>query len=386
MIYADHAATTAISPAVLAEIWEIYRLYDGNPSSIHRAGREAKKKLEEARRRVAACIGGTVREIYFTSSGTESDNWAVRGMAARMKAAGKREIISSELEHHGVMNPLKALEAEGFCVTRLPTPSDGVLRPEALASRIGPDTGLVTIQYVNQEIGTIQPIREMAEICRRHGVPCHSDAVQGAAHLPIRVQELGVDLLTLSAHKLRGPKGAGLLYVREGISLSPLIFGGGQERGLRAGTENLAGIAGFSLALSQAQEGLAEKNRSLGALRDRLQEALLAIPGSHLNGHREKRVPGHLNLSFEGVEGESLLLMLDMAGICVSSGSACTSGATEPSHVLKALGHSNELANGSVRISLGEENTPAEIQEIAAGIRFAVEKLRTLRGWGNGGA
>lgn len=378
LVYADNAATTAVSPAVLEAMYPLYQEYYGNPSSIHSVGRAAKTRLENARRQLCGCINADPAEIYFTGSGTESDNWALRGAASLMKQRGKTHIITSAFEHHAVLHTLESLEKEGFTVTMLDVHSDGLVRGEELEAAITPQTGLATIVYANNEIGTIQPVAALGAICRERGILFHTDAVQAAGQLPIDVRAQNIDMLSLSAHKLYGPKGVGALYLKSSIPLPRLLTGGVQERGLRAGTENVPGIVGMATAFELSCRRMEEHTRHVTALRDRLTEGLLTIEGSCLNGHPACRLPGNVNISFPGVEGESLLLMLDMQGICASSGSACTSGSLEASHVLMALGISAQAAKGSLRLSLGQNNTEADVDYILEILPPIVEKLRTM--------
>ena len=387
-IYADNAATTALSRTALEAMLPYFDVIYGNPSSPHRVGQEAAAALWGAREELARLLGCSARELYFTSGGTEADNQAIYSAAISGAREGKRHLISTAIEHHAVLRPLERLREQGFEVTLLPIPENGILEPEALEDALRPDTTLVSVMYANNEIGTIQPIAALSRICRAHGILFHTDAVQAAGHLPLRLaSDPGnasagtsdgscIDYLSLSAHKFHGPKGVGLLYARRGIPLEGLITGGGQERGRRAGTENLPGIIGMTAALSESISHLDETAKRLIPLRDRLIQRLLLIPGSHLNGDAARRLPGNINLSFEGVEGEALLLLLDARGICASSGSACTSGSLDPSHVLLALGRSSALARGSLRLSLGEETTEEEIDHIAEMVRECVLHLR----------
>ncbi|MCR5843269.1 MAG: cysteine desulfurase NifS [Oscillospiraceae bacterium] len=375
-IYADNAATTKMSrmaiDAMLPYMEEIY----GNPSSLYAIGQLAKEKLEEARARVAACLGCEAGEIIFTSGGSEADNQAIVSAARLGLRKGKKHIISTAFEHHAVLHTLKKLEKEGFEVTLLDVHESGVVTPEEVAAAIRPDTCLVTIMYANNEIGTIQPIAEIGAGCREKGGLFHTDAVQAAGHLPIDVKAQQIDMLSLSGHKFHGPKGVGALYARRGIALTNLIEGGAQERGKRAGTENVAGIMALAAALKESCDRMPQDAPRVTAMRDRLIEGLSRIPHSRLNGSLEHHVPGTVNLCFEGVEGESLLLLLDREGICASSGSACASGSLDPSHVLLSLGVPHELAHGSLRLSIGEYNTDADIDHILDVVPRAVETLR----------
>lgn len=377
-VYADNAATTPVSPTVFEAMKPFYTDLYGNPSSLYAIGRDAKKHLELARADVASCLGVEPHEIFFTSGGSESDNWAIKGVAHQLAKKGKKHIITSKFEHHAVLHTCAALEQEGFSVTYLDVHSDGLVRPEELEAAIREDTALVTIMYANNEIGTIQPIPELGAICKKHGVLFHTDAVQAAGNVPIQMKEQNIDLLSLSAHKLHGPKGVGVLAIRKGISLPNLIDGGAQERGRRAGTENVAGIVGLSVALKEACATMDERNKRLRSMRDRLIDGALQIERSHLNGDRAKRLPGNVNLCFEGIEGESLLLLLDLNGICGSSGSACTSGSLDPSHVLLAIGLPHEIAHGSLRLSLSDQNTEEDVDYILEVLPGIVERLRSM--------
>ena len=377
-VYADNAATTPVSPTVFEAMKPFYTDLYGNPSSLYAIGRDAKKYLELARADVASCLGVEPHEIFFTSGGSESDNWAIKGVAHQLAKKGKKHIITSKFEHHAVLHTCAALEQEGFSVTYLDVHSDGLVRPEELEAAIREDTALVTIMYANNEIGTIQPIPELGAICKKHGVLFHTDPVQAAGNVPIQMKEQNIDLLSLSAHKLHGPKGVGVLAIRKGISLPNLIDGGAQERGRRAGTENVAGIVGLSVALKEACATMDERNKRLRSMRDRLIDGALQIERSHLNGDRAKRLPGNVNLCFEGIEGESLLLLLDLNGICGSSGSACTSGSLDPSHVLLAIGLPHEIAHGSLRLSLSDQNTEEDVDYILEVLPGIVERLRSM--------
>lgn len=377
-IYVDNAATTAVSEvaikAMLPYLGEVY----GNPSSLHSVGQRAKEALEKAREEVAACIGASAREIYFTSCGSEADNQAIRSAAYNGAAKGKKHIISTNFEHHAVLHTLKKLEGEGFTVTYLPVDKNGLITAGQVEETIRPDTALVTVMYANNEVGTILPIREIGAVCRKRGVVFHTDAVQAAGHIPVDVEADNVDMLSVSAHKFHGPKGVGFLYCRKNIPLRTFIEGGAQERGKRAGTENIAGICAMAAALREAVVHLYENMAAEERLRDMLIAELLKIPHSKLNGDAKKRLPGNINMCFEGIEGESLLLLLDAKGICASSGSACTSGSLDPSHVLLALGLPHEVAHGSLRISLCPENTEEEIKYIAAEVPKVVSYLRSI--------
>lgn len=378
IIYADNAATTAVSPEVLEAMLPFYRENYGNPSSLYSLGREAKVPLEEARAKAAQCLGAEPQEIYFTSCGTESDNWAVKGAARAMKAKGKNHIVTSFFEHHAVLHTCQALEREGFTVTYLDVHRDGLVRPEEVEAAISDETALVTIMYANNEIGTIQPIPEIGAICRKHGVLFHTDAVQAIGNVPIDVKAQNIDLLSLSGHKLHAPKGVGALYIRKGVSIGTFIDGGAQERGKRGGTENVASIAGLAKAMEISCSTIAERRARLTPLRDKLIDGLSKIERSHLNGSREHRLPGNVSFCFEGVEGESLLLMLDLKGVCASSGSACTSGSLDPSHVLLAIGLPHEVAHGSLRLSLGDYNTEEDVDYILEVLPPIIERLRSM--------
>ncbi|MBR7073533.1 MAG: cysteine desulfurase [Oscillospiraceae bacterium] len=375
-IYADNAATTKMSRTAIDAMLKCMEADYGNPSSLYTIGQQAKEILEQARADVAAVINAEPREILFTSGGSEADNQAIRTAAELGKKAGKKHMISTAFEHHAVLHTLKKMEQEGFEVTLLDVHSDGLVRPEEVEAAIRDDTCLVTIMFANNEIGTIQPIREIGAICRKHGVLFHTDAVQATGHLPIDVKADNIDMLSASAHKFHGPKGTGFLYARKGIRLSNIIEGGAQERGKRAGTENVAGIAGMAAALKESAAHMAENAAHMQALRDRLIEGLREIEHSALNGDAVKRLPGNVNFCFEGIEGESLLLLLDDRGISASSGSACTSGSLDPSHVLLAIGRVHDVAHGSLRLSIGEDATAEEIEYIIQNVKEVVEYLR----------
>ena len=377
-IYADNAATTKMSrtaiDAMIPYMEEIY----GNPSSLYEIGQRAKEALEEARTEVAAAINAEPREIYFTSGGSEADNQALRSAAEIGKRKGKKHIISTAFEHHAILHTLNRLEKEGFEITLLPVHEDGLAVPQELEAAIREDTCLVTIMTANNEIGTIQPIAEIGAICKKHGVLFHTDAVQAVGHLPTDVKASQIDMLSASAHKFHGPKGTGFLYVRRGVPLTNLIEGGAQEKGKRAGTENIPGIMSMTAALKEAVAGIEKNSAHQAALRDRLIAGLKEIPHSALNGDAVKRLPGNVNFCFEGIEGESLLLLLDDKGISASSGSACTSGSLDPSHVLLAIGRVHDVAHGSLRLSLGEEITEEEVDYIIQSVREVVEYLRSF--------
>jgi len=377
-IYADNAATTPVSKSVLEAMEPFYTQYYGNPSSLYSVGRAAKKPLEQARETVADCLGALPNEIFFTSGGSEGDNWALKGVAHEQAKKGKKHIITSKFEHHAVLHSCEALEKEGFEVTYLDVHSDGLVRTDELEAAIREDTAIVSIMYANNEIGTIQPIPEIGAICKKHGVIFHTDAVQAVGNLHINVKEQNIDLLSLSGHKFHAPKGVGALYIRNGIKMPNLIDGGAQERGRRAGTENVAGIVGLSVALKEACANIDERAKRLTKMRDRLIDEALKIERSHINGDRVKRLPGNINMCFEGIEGESLLLSLDLKGICASSGSACTSGSLDPSHVLLSIGLPHEIAHGSLRITFSEQNTEEDVDYILDVLPKIVAHLRSM--------
>ena len=377
-VYADNAATTAMSETALEAMLPCLREAYANPSSLHTPGQRAAEKLAQAREVFARNLGASPSEITFTSGGSESDNQALRSGAMLGLRKGKKHIISTKFEHHAVLHTLQALEKEGFEVTLLDIPPDGVVTAEQVRQAIRPDTALVSVMFANNEIGTIQPIADIAAVCREAGVLFHTDAVQAAGHLPIDVGALGVDMLSLSAHKFHGPKGVGVLYARRGVALTNVIYGGAQERGRRAGTENLPGIVGAAAAFDEACARMEENAKKVTALRDRLIRGLTAIPHTVLNGDAARRLPGNVNVCFEGIEGESLLLMLDAKGIAASSGSACTSGSLDPSHVLLALGRPHEVAHGSLRLSLSHYNTDTDVDHILSVVPGVVEYLRNM--------
>lgn len=377
-IYLDNAATTRVSDTALSAMLPYFQEQYGNPSSLYAFGQEAKEALERARETVAGLLNCEAREIIFTSGGSEADNQAIRSAATIGARAGKRHIISTAFEHHAVLHTLSKLEKEGFEVTLLDVHSDGLVRVEELAAAIRPETCLVTVMYANNEIGTIQPIAEIGRICREKGVLFHTDAVQAAGHIHIDVQAQNIDLLSLSAHKFHGPKGVGALYARRGIALTNLIEGGAQERGKRAGTENTAAVMGMAAALEEAVRNMDANSAKLTALRDRLISGLSQIPHSVLNGDAESRLPGNVSFCFEGIEGEALLLLLDDRGICASSGSACTSGSLDPSHVLLAIGRPHEVAHGSLRLTLSEETSEADIDYTIKAVKEVVTYLRSI--------
>ena len=377
-VYADNAATTKMSKVALDAMLPYMQKNFGNPSSLHSVGQKAAEALWRARETVAACLGCDAKEITFTSGGSEADNQAILTAAAMGEKKGKKHIVSTAFEHHAVLHTLDKLKKQGFEVTLLDVHENGLVTADEVAAAIREDTCLVTVMYANNEIGTIQPIREIGAVCHKRGVLFHTDAVQAAGHLPINVKEENIDMLSLSAHKFHGPKGIGVLYAKRGIPLVTLIEGGAQERGKRAGTENIPAIVGMAAALKDATDHMEENSRKVTALRDRLIEGLSIIPHSVLNGDRNNRLPGNVNFCFEGIEGESLLLLLDMAGVCASSGSACTSGSLEPSHVLLAIGRPHEIAHGSLRLTLCEENTDEDVDQILRAVPEVVEHLRGM--------
>ena len=377
-VYADNAATTAVSKTAVEAMVPCFQEIYGNPSSLHSPGQRAAEKLAEAREIFARNLNAEPREITFTSGGSEADNQALRSAAALGARKGKKHIISTKFEHHAILHTLEALEKEGFTVTLLDIPPDGIVTAEAVKAAIRPDTCLVSVMFANNEIGTIQPIPEIGEVCKEAGVLFHTDAVQAAGHLPIDVKAMHIDMLSLSAHKFHGPKGVGVLYARRGIALENVIYGGAQERGKRAGTENIPGICGSAAAFDEACRNMEKNAAYLVPLRDKLIAGLTAIPHSILNGDPVRRLPGNVNLCFEGIEGESLLLLLDSKGIAASSGSACTSGSLDPSHVLLALGRPHEVAHGSLRLSLSEYNKPEEIDYILEVLPGIIQYLRGM--------
>ena len=377
-IYADNAATTRMSDAAVAAMGPYFQEIYGNPSSLHSIGQRAAETLDDARGRIAACLGAQKQEIYFTSGGSEADNQALLSAAAIGARRGKRHIISSAFEHHAVLHTLDKLRRDGFEIELLPVGPVGTVTAQQVADAIRPDTCLVSLMYANNEIGSILPIGEIGAVCREKGVLFHTDAVQAAGHLPIDVAAQQIDMLSLSAHKFHGPRGVGVLYCKKGVLLTPLINGGAQERGKRAGTENLAGIAGMAAALEDACAHMDENAAKVAAMRDRLIAGLSKIPHSVLNGDPVHRLPGNVHFCFEGIEGESLLLLLDEKGICASSGSACTSGSLDPSHVLLALGHTHEIAHGSLRLTLSADNTMEQMDTIVAAVTDVVDYLRNM--------
>ena len=375
-IYADNAATTKMSDAALNTMIKYLSEVYGNPSSLYTIGQKAKEELEKARCIIAEAINAQPREIYFTSGGSEADNQALLTAAMLGKRKGKMHIISSAFEHHAILHTLNKLKKNGFEITLLPVHSDGLVRAQEVEEAIREDTCLVTIMTANNEIGTIQPIEEIGEICKKHGVLFHTDAVQAVGHIEIDVKKMNIDMLSASAHKFHGPKGTGFLYVRKGIIISNLIEGGAQERGKRAGTENVAGIMAMAVALKESLENMEENNRHMAEIRDYLIDGLSKIPHCALNGDAKKRLAGNVNFSFEGIEGESILILLDQKGISASSGSACTSGALDPSHVLLAIGRIHDVAHGSLRLSIGENITYEEADYIIKNVSEIVAYLR----------
>lgn len=377
-IYVDHAATTAVLPEVLEEMLPYFCENAGNPSSIYAEGRAARKAVEDAREKVACAIGAQPKEIYFTGSGTESDNWAIRGAAYANSGKGKH-IITTTVEHHAVLHTCQRLEKEGFDITYLPVDEYGMISAEDVKKSLREDTILITVMYANNEIGTVMPIEEIGTIAKSAGVLFHTDAVQAIGHIPIDVNKCHIDMLSLTGHKFHGPKGAGALYVRTGINLPAFITGGAQEKNKRGGTENVAGIVGLGKAITLATDNIEEKAKKLSALRDiYIEKVLKTVPYSRLNGHPTKRLPGNANISFEFIEGEGLLLSLDMKGISASSGSACTSGSLDPSHVLLAIGLKHEQAHGSLRTTFDEENTMDEVDYIVSSLAEIVDRLRSM--------
>lgn len=377
-IYADNAATTKMSKKAIEAMLPYFEEIYGNPSSLNTTGQIAAEALASAREKIAGLIGATSREIFFTSGGSEADNQAIITGARIGEKKGKKHIISTKFEHHAVLHTLNKLEKEGFEITLVDVNENGVVKPEDIEKAIREDTALVTVMFANNEIGTIQPIAEIGKICKEKGVLFHTDAVQAAGHLKINVDDLNVDMLSVSAHKFHGPKGVGFLYCRRTVVLRTLIEGGAQERGKRAGTENLPGIAGMAAALEEAVNNAEKNSGILLPLRDRLMSGLEKIPHSKINGDKEKRLPGNVNICFEGIEGESLLLLLDEKGIEASSGSACTSGSLDPSHVLLSIGLPHDVAHGSLRLTITEENTEEEIDYIIASVTEVVDYLRQM--------
>jgi len=375
-IYMDHSATTAVDPAVRDAMIPYFSEKFGNPSSLYTIGREARRAIEEARLKVADLIGAKKEEIIFTGSGTESDNLAIKGIAYRNRKKGDH-IITSSIEHHAVLNPCKYLEAQGFKVTYLPVSRDGIVNPADVEAAITPKTILISIMHANNEIGTIQPIEEIGKIAKEKNIPLHTDAIQTAGKIPLNVDALGVNLLSVSAHKMYGPKGVGALYIRKGTTVEPLLHGGGHERNIRSSTENVAGIAGFGKAAGLAKERLPQEAR-LAVLRDSLIRGVLEIKESYLNGHPVKRLPNNANFRFSYIEGESMILNLDMKGVAASTGSACSSTSLEPSHVLMAIGLRPEEAHGSLRLTLGLENSQEDVDYVVSILPEIVNKLRMI--------
>ena len=377
-VYADNAATTAVSKTAVDAMMPYLTTLYGNPSSLYGLAQEAKEALEAARKTVADIIGAEPREIYFTSGGSEADNQAIVSMAKFGAIKGKKHLISTKFEHHAVLHTLKQLEKQGFEVTLLDVHEDGVVRLEDVENAIREDTALVTIMFANNEIGTVQPIKEIGELCRAKKIPFHTDAVQAAGHMPLNVVDMNIDLLSMSGHKFHAPKGVGVLYAKRGLPLFNIIEGGAQERGKRAGTENIPGIVALAAALKESVDNMEENTAKIIPMRDKLFAELSKIPHSKINGSLEHHVPGTVNMCFEGIEGESLLLLLDAKGVCASSGSACTSGSLDPSHVLLALGLPHEVAHGSLRLSIGEYNTMEEIDHIIKVVPEVVSYLRSI--------
>jgi len=378
IVYMDHSATTATNPEVVDAMVPWFSKGYANPSSLYRIARESKKAVEKARNNVASALGANPDEIYFTSGGTESDNWAIKGIAYANRKKGNH-IITSSIEHHAVLHTVEYLEKQGFEITYLPVDNTGQIRIEDLKDAFTDKTILVSIMFANNEIGTIEPVSEIGKLCKERGVYFHTDAVQAIGNIPIDVAAMNIDLLSLSAHKFYGPKGIGALYIRKGVRIDNLLHGGGQERRKRAGTENIAGIVGLGCAIRLAVSGMDERNKRVRALRNRLLTGILEkVPNSRLNGHPENRLPGNLNVSFDFIEGESILLLLDHFGICASTGSACTSGSLEPSHVLLAIGLPAETAHGSLRLTLGEENTGEDVDYVLEHVPKVVQRLRDM--------
>ena len=378
-VYADNAATTSVSKTALEAMLPFLTDSYFNPSSLYSSAQKVAEAVAEARETVAACLGAkSPREIYFTSCGSESDNQALVSCARLGARKGKKHLISTKFEHHAILHTLKALEKQGFEVTLLDVHEDGVVRVEDVAAAIRDDTCCVSVMFANNEVGTVQPIKEIGALCREKGIPFHTDAVQAVGHIPVDVEEMNIDLLSLSGHKFHAPKGVGVLYCRKNIPLFSFIEGGAQERGKRAGTENVAGIVALAAALKESCDHMEENAAKMIAMRDKLFAELSKIPHSKCNGSLEHHVPGTVNMCFEGIEGESLLLLLDKEGICASSGSACTSGSLDPSHVLLSLGIPHELAHGSLRLSIGEYNTMEEIDHIIATVPGVVQYLRDM--------
>ena len=378
IIYLDNAATTRTSPKVVEEMLPFFSEYYGNPSSVYEFSNASKKAVAQARQVIADSLGAKPQEIYFTAGGSESDNWAIKAAAEAYQEKG-RHIITSKIEHHAVIHTCRYLESRGFSVTYLDVDEQGVVKLEELKKAIRPDTILISIMFANNEIGTIQPVKEIAEIAREHGILFHTDAVQAYGHVPINVDAFGMDMLSASGHKINGPKGIGFLYIRTGVKIRSFVHGGAQERKRRAGTENVPGIAGLGKAAELAVNTMEERMKKETELRDYLMDRVMAeVPYTRVNGHRQNRLPNNCNFAFQFIEGESLLIMLDMAGICGSSGSACTSGSLDPSHVLLAIGLPHEIAHGSLRLTLSEENTKEEMDYVVGEIKRIVERLRAM--------
>ncbi|MBR1368609.1 cysteine desulfurase [Methanocalculus chunghsingensis] len=376
-IYLDNAATTRTHPDVVSAMLPYFSLHFGNPSSLYSIARSSRTAIEEARRKVAAALGADEREIFFTSGGTESDNWAIRGIASAHGKKG-RHIITTAIEHHAVLHTVEALEKEGFEITYLPVDEYGMVSPESVEEAIRPDTILISVMLANNEIGTIQPVQKIGEIARSHKIIFHSDAVQAIGQIPVDVRTMNVDLLSISAHKFGGPKGVGALFIRRGLRIDPLLYGGAQEQRRRAGTENVPGIVGLGAAIERAAAMMSEKAERMKKLRKRLIDGLLTIPKSRLNGHPTERLPNNVNIIFDYIEGESILLLLDANGIAASTGSACTSASLDPSHVLLACGLPHEQAHGSLRLTLGEETTEADIDYVLGVVPTVVQRLRDM--------
>lgn len=380
-IYLDNAATTAVSQPVMEAMLPYYMQVYGNPSSVHSTGRDAKKAVERARRQVASALGCSAQEIYFTAGGSESDNWALKGAAFAHQEKG-RHIITTQIEHHAILHTCQWLETQGWQVTYLPVDADGFVTVQQVEKALRPDTVLVSVMAANNEIGTLEPVAEIGALCHERGVLFHTDAVQAVGAIPLDVEALHADMLSLSAHKFHGPKGIGALYIRKGVKIDPLIHGGAQERGHRAGTENLPGIVGLGKAIELAEEGLAENAARMTFLRNRLISSLTAeIPNMRINGTMDKRLPNNVNVSFAGIEGEAVLLRLDLEGIAASSGSACTAGSLDPSHVLTAIGLTRDEAKGSLRLTLGTDTTQADIDEVVKKLPGIVASLREMTSW-----
>lgn len=378
IVYADNSATTNISDEVFEAMLPYLKDQYGNASSIYKLGRDAQKAIEESRAKVAKALNADPKEIFFTSCGTESDNWAIRGVCEKLKAKGKNHIVTSVFEHHAILHTCQYMERQGYEVTYIPVSDKGLINPEDIRNAITDKTAIVSIMYANNEIGTIQPIEEIAKVCHEKGVIFHTDAVQAVGNVEIDVKKQGIDMLSLSGHKIHAQKGIGAIYIKRGLVLPNLIYGGGQERGKRPGTENTAAIVGLGRAMEIAVQGIPEKNERVTKMRNRLIDGLLTIPNTRLNGDREKRLSGNCNISFEGVEGESLLLKLDEHGIMASSGSACTSGSLDPSHVLLSLGLKHEVAHGSLRLSINNQNTEEDIDYILEWVPKVIEELRSM--------